>query len=73
MIPELGRSVGGTENSWVNWSIVSGGKNGSGWVQKGGGGTFGLGSCSPLEDLRCMSYIEEEPLVVCLFVFSRWE
>lgn len=56
MIPELRRSVGGTDNSWVNWSIVSGGKNGSRWVQGGSGGTFGLGSCSPLEDLRSMSY-----------------
>lgn len=52
---------------------MSGGKNGSRWGQRGSRGTFGLKSCSSLEDFRkSMSYMQWKPLVVYLFVFSKW-
>lgn len=52
---------------------MSGGKNGSRWGQRGSRGTFGLKSYSSLEDFRkSVSYIQWKPLVVYLFVCSKW-
>lgn len=67
------KSAGGAETIRVSWSIMSGGKNGSPWGQRGSQGTFGLKSCSSLKDFRKgMSYMQWKPLVVYLFVFSKW-